>query len=142
MSSYGKCMDFPINLTTVWENATKLMVWAKSGKLIFIIFPQYGCIFPIRFPSCGILHYMGNAWFSLKIFHTMERCNETHYIGRTWQIGTHNFPIVWVLFSQQIPILWYTSSYVKCMCFLINFRNTEKDSQTHRMGKAWEIGSQ
>ena len=30
---------FPHKFTTVRENATKIMVWRKSGKLILILFP-------------------------------------------------------------------------------------------------------
>ena len=30
--AYGKCMGFPHKFPTVWENATKPMLWEKSGK--------------------------------------------------------------------------------------------------------------
>ena len=45
---------FPHKFPTVRENAIKPLVWGKSGKLILILFPQYGCFFPIRFPPYGI----------------------------------------------------------------------------------------
>ena len=41
---------------------------------------------------------MGNAWVSLYISHSTGKCNKTHGIGKVWEIGTHTFPIVWVLF--------------------------------------------
>ena len=36
--------------------------------------------------------------------------------------------------------MWYTSSYGKCMSFLMDFPYDGKGSKTHRMGKAWKIG--
>ena len=43
---------------------------------------------------------------------------------RTWEIDTHTFLRVWMLFSNQIHILWYTLWY-----------------EIFRMGIAWEIGT-
>ena len=51
----------------------------------------------------------------------MGKCNKIHGMGKVWEIDTHTFFIVWVLFSYSIPILWYTSLYRKCMGFSINF---------------------
>ena len=56
--------SIPHKFPTVQENATKPMVWGKSGKQILILFPEYECFFPIQFPSYGILQHMGNAWVS------------------------------------------------------------------------------
>ena len=112
---------FPHTFPTVRENATKLMVQQNSGKLILILFPQYGCFFRIRFPSYGVPHRIKNTWVSLSISHSTGRCNKTHRMRRTWKISAHNFPILQLHFFHQIPILWYTSSHGKCMCFLINF---------------------
>ena len=41
----------------------------------------------------------------------------------------HTFPIVLVLFSHPIPILWYTSAYGKCIGFSINFPERGKMQQ-------------
>ena len=70
------------------------------------------------------------------------KCNKIHDMGKVWEIDTHTFPMVLVVFPHTIPILWYTSSHEKCMFFLINFIHiTEKYSQTYRMGKVFKIGS-
>ena len=66
-------------------------------------------------------HHNGNAWVFPSISHSMGKCNKIHHMKRTWEIGTHTFPKVWLLFSRRIPILWYTSSHRKCMSFPINF---------------------
>ena len=50
-------------------------------------------------------------------------------MGRTWQIGCHTFPIVQVLFSHLIPVLWYTSSQGKCIGLPINFPQHWKKQQ-------------
>ena len=39
---------FPHKFLTAQENATKPMVWGKSGKLILILFPYYGAFFPFN----------------------------------------------------------------------------------------------
>ena len=68
---------------------------------------------------------MGNAWIFPSISHSTGKCNKTHGMGKVWEIGTHTFPIVWVLFfpldshfmvyfitwemhvfSHQLPITW------------------------------------
>ena len=97
--------------------------------MILVLFPQYGCFFPITFPSYGTLHHLENAWASRSISHTTRKCNKTHHMGRTWEIGTHTFPIVWVVFSHQIRIVWYTSWYGKCMGFPISFPQYRKMQQ-------------
>ena len=66
-------------------------------------------------------HHMGNVWVLQSTFHSTGKCNKTHCMGKTWEIGTHTFPIVRALFSHLIPILWYTSSYGKSTGFPINF---------------------
>ena len=129
---------FPHKFPTVQENAIKRMVWGMSGKLILILFPQYGWFFPIRFPSYGILQKMGNAWVSLSISHSTRKCNKTHRMGRTWEIGAPTFPIVWALFFHQIPILHHMGN--ACVFSLIS-HNIGKDSLTHRIEKVWKIGS-
>ena len=93
---HGFSHQFPI----ARENATKPIVWEGPRKLVSILFPKYERFFPIWFPSCGILHYMGNAWVFPSISHSMKKSNKIHRMGRTWEIGTHTFPIVWVLFSR------------------------------------------
>ena len=74
-----------------------------------------------------MLHHMGNAWVSSSIFHSTGKCNKTHRMGRTWEIGEKNSYIsrgmdavfsvdshfmVWFItwerqvFSHQFPITW------------------------------------
>ena len=101
----------------------KPIICGKTGKLVLILFPQYGCFFPIRFTFYGILYNMSNTWVSPLIFYwkcSMGKCSEIHRIGSTQEIGTHFFPNPWILFFHQIPILWYTLlPQGKCMVFPI-----------------------
>ena len=57
--------------------------------------------------------------------------NKTHHgMGKVWEIDTHTFPIVWVFFSHQIPIiLCYTLAYAKCMGFPKDFPQCGKMQQ-------------
>ena len=48
---------------------------------------------------------------------------------RTWETGNYTFPMIWLLFSDQIPLLWYTSLHGKCMGFLVNFPQHGKMQQ-------------
>ena len=36
----------------------------------------------------------------------MGKCNKTHVMGRTWEIGTHTFPIAWVFFISILFSLY------------------------------------
>ena len=66
-------------------------------------------------------HHMGNASIFPLTSYRMRKCNKAHRMDWTWEIDTHTFPEAWVVFPHKIPILWYTSSYGKCMGFPINF---------------------
>ena len=128
-SSYGKIYGFSYEFLIVQENSTKPILWGGPAKLVLILLPQYGCFFPIQFTSCGMLHYMGNAWVFPSISYSTKKFNKTHHMGRTWEIVTNNFSIVWVVFSCQISILWSSSLHGKCMSFLINFQQHGKIQQ-------------
>ena len=112
---HGFSHQFPIT----WENAVKSMKLGELGRLLPIFSPKYRYFSSIRFPSY-VLHDMGNARVSPSISHSMGKCSKIHQTGRAWEIGVHFPPKVWVLFFHQIPILWYTLPYEKCMAFPIN----------------------
>ena len=77
---------------------------------------------------------MGSAWVSPYISHSTGNCNKTHGKGKFWEIDNHTLPIVWVLFSDPILILWYTSAYGKCMGYPINFLQYGKMQQNPLYG--------
>ena len=63
--------------------------------------------FPIRFPFYGILHHKANSFVFSLIFHNLgnwfpETSYKTHCMRRAWEIGTHTFPIVLVLFFPLV----------------------------------------
>ena len=55
---------------------------------------------------------------------------------KVWEIDTHTFPIVWMLFSHPITILWYTSAYGECMGFPVNFPKYGKMQQNPWYGES------
>ena len=55
-------------------------------------------------------------------------------MGKVQEIDTHTFPIVWVLFSHLISILWQTYTYGKCTVFPINFSQYGKMQQNPLYG--------
>ena len=59
---------------------------------------------------------------------------------RSWETGTHTFPIVWVLFPlDSHPMVYFITWELHGFSHQI-FHSIRKVSETHRMGKAWEIG--
>ena len=84
---------------------------------------------------------MGNAWVFPSICHSMRKCNKIHRIEKTRKIGNHTFPIVWVLFPQSIPILRYTYYMGNVWVLPTVSDSMKKCNKTHRMGRAWEIGT-
>ena len=60
---------------------------------------------------------------------------------RTWEIGTHIFPIIWVYFPlDSHPMVYLITWKMHGFSHQISHSIT-KISETHRMGKPWEIGS-
>lgn len=53
-------------------------------------------------------HQMGNAWIFPLISHSTGTSNKSHGMGKVWEINTHIFPIVWVLFS---PLHFHPIAY-------------------------------
>ena len=97
-----------------------------------------GYFFLIWFPFYDIMHHMGNAWVSQFIFRKMQQ-GPLHK-EKLGEIGTHTFPIVWVLF---FPIIFPS-------CGLLHHLGNEwvspsvshdigKRSEIHRIGRAWEL---
>ena len=91
----------------------------------FIIWEMHG------FPSPSISHSTG-------------KCNKTHRLGRIWEIVTHTFPIVWVLFpldshSMVYFITW--EMYVSSHQFPIAWEKTAKPIEWGKPGKLvpWKI---
>ena len=111
----GFLIKFPIAL----EKSAKPIEWRKAWETCSHTFSRKWVLFFIRFPSCGILHHMGNAWVFSSIPHSMGNVSKTHRMGKSWEIGSHTFPIVWVLFSIRF------SSY----------------GILHHMGNAWVFSS-
>ena len=81
---------------------------------------------------------MGNAWVSPSISHRMGKCNKAH----RFEIVTHNFPTVWVFFPIRFTSYGILHLMENAYGFLSVSHNIGKDSQTHQMGKDWEIGCQ
>ena len=84
-------------------------------------------------------HHMENAW----VFSLILRENVTKHIAwrRAWEIGTHIFPIVWVLSSHPIPSYGVPYHMGNGWIFPLVSHSAGKYIETHRIGKASEIGS-
>ena len=101
--------NFAIGLVIFSYKIPILWCTSSQGKcLCFLInLPYHGK----RQPNSSNKESMGN-WLPVVSY-------KNHRMWITWEISTHSFPIVGVLFSHQIRIPWYTSLHGKCMGFLI-----------------------
>ena len=60
-------------------------------------------------------------------------------MGKVWETDTHTFPIVWVLFCNQTPSVWYTSSHKKCIAPSHSTEKCNKTLCTHNFPIVWVI---
>ena len=133
---HGFSHQFPI----VQESTTKLILWGEPGKLVLILFPQYGCFFhyiPIlRYTSSN-----GKCMCFLINFPQHGKRQQNPLNEESLKNCFPHFFRSMGAFFHYIPILWYTSSNERCMSFLISFPQHGKRQQNPLNGKAWEIFS-
>ena len=138
MSSYGKCMDFPINL----PHYEKMQQNPWYGKNLGNCYSYFSHSIGVLFYQIPILWYASShvKWMGFIIKLPIALKNPLNGEGlETW------FPYFFDKmgeFFHQITILQYTLSYGKCMSFLINFPQHRKRQEKPLNGKAWEIDSQ
>ena len=104
-----KMHAFPNQFPIVQENATKLIVWGETGKLVLILFPHHKQFFPIRFPFYGILHHMGNACVFSLISHNLEKDSQNPRMGKFREIGSQKYPTKPIVCEEPgklVPILF------------------------------------
>ena len=129
---------FPPSISHSTEKCNKTLCMGWSWVIGTHNFPRILVIFPIRFTSYDILH-MGNAWVSQSFFHNTRNCNKTHCMGWTWESSAHTIPILWTLFSIRFQIYGILHHMRNACVFSLISHNLGKDTQTHWMGKVWEI---
>ena len=120
-------MDFPINFPQHGKMQQNPLYGESLGNWysyfshgMGVFFPyRMGAFFPIRFPSYGIVHDIGSEWVFSSISHSIGKDSETHQMRKAWEIGSHIFSIIWVLFSIRLP-----------SCGIL-----------HHMGNAWVLSS-
>ena len=120
-SAYGKCMGFPINFPQYGKMQQNPWYGDSLGNWYSYFSRSMGAFFPLDSHPMAYFVIWEMHGFPHQFPIVQENATKIIAIWRTRVIGAHTFPILWTLFFQQIPILWYTSSHGKCMCFLINF---------------------
>ena len=75
--------------------------WETNNHTFPIVWVAFSHSIPILWYTSSF----GNAWVFPSISHSTGKCNKTHRMGKTWEVGNHTFPIVWVLFPHPILIL-------------------------------------
>ena len=90
-----------------WEIGSHIFIYKMCEFFHQITILQYTSsygkcmIFPISFPQHEKRQKNPSNGKSLRNCFPGESC-KTHRMQKTWEIGTHNFPIIWTLFSHQI----------------------------------------
>ena len=84
---------------------------------------------------------MGNAWVSPSISQSTEKCNKTHRRREPGKLVLILFPYYGRFFSIGFRFYGILHHMGNVCSFSLISLNMGKDSQTHRMEKAWEINS-
>ena len=97
-------MGFPINYPQITGKHNKTYGTGKVWEIDTHTFPIPMVLFPIRFPSYGILKHMGNAQlihihvmgflinFSCQIFHSVGKYNKPMVWVKSWKLILIFFP--------------------------------------------------
>ena len=125
--SMGKC-NKPHRIVRTWEIGNHTFPIVRALFSYFILILWYTSL-------------MGTAWVSPSISHSTGKCNKTHSMGKTWEIGNQTFPIVWVLFSNLFPSYGILHQMGNAWVFPSISHSTRKCNKTHCMGRTWELGT-
>ena len=155
-SSHWKCIAFLINFPQRRKrhenpsNGKSLGNWLpgksyknssyveKLRKWYLYFSHNTGAFFPLYFYLMVYLITQKMHGFSHQFSKVSEKTANPIEYGKSGKLVSKHFQLNRCFF-YQIPILWYTLSYGKCMSFLIIFHSLGKVRKTHRMGKAWKI---
>ena len=135
MSSYGKCMGFPINSRSTGKcNKTNDM--GKVWEIDTHTFPHsMGAFFPLDSLLYGILYYMKNAWVSHQFPTVKENATELIVWGEPGKSVLILFPYYGRFFPIRFPIYGILHQMGNACVFSLISHNMGKDSQTHPMEK-------
>ena len=97
-----------------------------AWELVSTLFQNYGWFSSIRFPSCGMLYCMGNAWLFQSISHSMGKCSKAHPIGEILNIDTNTFSQSMTFPFHKVFTLWYYEMFWFSHEFLITWENAAK----------------
>ena len=84
---------------------------------------------------------MGNALAFQSISHRTGKRIKTHVMGKTWEIATHTFPILWVFFflSNSNPTVYFI--IWEMHGFPHQFPIARENATKHIIGRNWEIST-
>ena len=134
MSSYGKCMGFPINFSQygkMQQNPSygvNLRYWYSYFSNVWVIFIS---TIPILRYTSSYGKCMGFPINAIKLI----------VWGEPGKSGLILFPYYGSFFSIRFPFYGILHHMKNACIFSLISHNMGKDSQTHRMGKVWEISS-
>ena len=133
-SSYGKWTSFliifpchgKVGKTARMEEAWETGLYAVSTVWLFFPLDFDPVVYFIIQEMHGFSHHFPISW----------KRQQNHSNGESLGNQFPHFFHSMIAFYHQIPILWYTSSYGKCMGFPFNF-----STKSFVQGKTWEIGT-
>ena len=141
-SSYGKCMGFPINFSQYRKMQQNPSYEVNLGNWYSHFSHSMGDFSPYNFHPMVYFIIWEMHGFPHQFPILQENATKLIVVQRTWEIGAHTFPILWMLFfSIRFPFYGILHHMGNACVFSLISHNMGKDSQNHRMGKVWEIGS-
>ena len=84
--------------------------------------------------------HIENTWVFSSISHSMGKGSKTHLMGQAWDIGSHTFSIVRLLFPVRFPFCGKLHHIGNACVFSSISHSMRKGSKTPQIWRVWEIG--
>ena len=140
MSSYGKCMGFPINFPQYGKMQQNPWYGESLGNWYSYFYHSMGVFFPSD--SHPIVYFI--TWeihgFPHQFPIVQENATKLIVWGEPGKLVLILFPYYGSIFSIRFPFYGILHHVGNTCVFPLISHNLGKNSQNHWMGKVWEIG--
>ena len=123
------------------EKWNKTLLQGEPGKLVLTFFPSMGAFFPYDFHPTVHFIIWEMQGFPNQFPIVQENATKLIVWGEPEKLVLTLFSYYGRFFSIRFPFYCLLHHMRNACVFPLIFHNLGKDSQSHRMGKVWEIGS-
>ena len=140
-SAYGKFIGFPINFPQYGKMQQNSWCREILGNWYSLFSHSMGAFFPLDSHSMVYLIIWEIHGFPYQFFIVREDATKLIVWGEPGKLVLIIFPYYGRIFSIRFPFYSILHHMGNACVFSLISHNLGKDSQNHRMGKVWEIGS-